>query len=111
MAHARQGLHCRCRTVTVTVLESPEYKVRSGDEALLGEPLAPRTIWVTAGDDLEAELIATERDTGADDVLGTSTRTHRAADGWDLGEHEVRAPGGASPPSGAWTAPTVRACA
>jgi hypothetical protein len=79
----------------VTVLQSPEYKVRSGDEVLLGEPLAPRTIWVTAGEDLEVELTATERDTGADDVLGTSTRTHRAADGWDLGEHEVPAPGGA----------------
>jgi hypothetical protein len=79
----------------VTVLQSPEYKVRSGDEVLLGEPLAPRTIWVTASEDLEVELTATERDAGADDVLGTSTRTHRAADGWDLGEHEVRAPGGA----------------
>ncbi|MFG2007298.1 hypothetical protein ACGFNU_49925 [Spirillospora sp. NPDC048911] len=78
-----------------TVLQTPEYKVRSGDTVPLGEPLAPRMVWAALDQDLTIELTASERDNGDDTLLGTSRRVHRFDDGWDIGSHEVRAPGSA----------------
>jgi hypothetical protein len=79
----------------MTVLQTGEYDVDSGETVLLGDPLGPRTVWLTPDEDLEITLTASERDGGNADILGTSRHVHRAADGWELGEQEILAPGGA----------------
>ena len=78
----------------VTVLQTEQLQVDSGETVSLGAPLAPRTVWLQPDQDLEIELTASEHDGHDEHVLGTSRRVHSAAAGWDLGVHEVRSPGG-----------------
>ena len=94
-ATTKGDVSCRGAVNGDTVLQTDPVKVDAGDSIELGAPFAPRTIWLRPNEDLAIALVASEHDGRHADVLGSCQHTHLAADGWELGEQEVRSSGGA----------------